>query len=154
MLSRFALVGGALFSFAIALTHVAIVLVGPLAYLYFGSGELAMLAARGSPWPATITLCLALAFLLFGAYGLSGAGSMRRLPLLRPALIMIGGVYFLRGSLVISDIISRFTGPIYPFRQTVFSAVSLAAGILYLFGSLYKWAELRRAEDSGRIGHA
>ena len=40
-------------------------------------------------WPATLAV--------WAAYGLSGAGVIRRLPLLRLALVLISGAYLVRG---------------------------------------------------------
>ncbi|MGE5071987.1 MAG: hypothetical protein ACM3MF_01050 [Anaerolineae bacterium] len=137
---------GAAASFAIALVHVGIVIAGAPAYRYFGAAGLSYLALQGSPIPALETLLLAALFAAFGLYALSGAGAIRALPLLRPGLFAIGGLYTLRGLILILDIVRLFRGPIYPFRQTVFSAVALGIGILYLAGALGS----RRNEESIR----
>ena len=127
---------GAACSFSIALVHIVIVVIGAPAYRYFGAAQLSYLALQGSLIPPVETLLLAAVFAVCGFYALSGAGLLRRLPLLRPALLAIGGVYALRGMIVILDIIRLFRGPIYPFRQTVFSALALAIGVIYLAGTL------------------
>ncbi len=139
---RFLLTVGAWLNFAIALAHLAIVVAGPPAYLYTGRADLAQLAQTGSPLPALLTLVLAAAFLVCGLYGLSGAGRLPRLPLLRLGLLAIGGVYTLRGLIVILDVLSLVRGAGYPLRQTVFSAVALAVGLLYLLGASRRWRAL------------
>ena len=74
------------------LLHVVVVLIGPDAHSFFGGPGLARQAESGSWQPALMTLVLAWLFVVFAAYGLSGAGVIRRLPLLRynPKLWMGG----------------------------------------------------------------
>ena len=134
---------GASLNLMIALLHVGIVLVGAPAYIYFGTTELARLATQGSPIPAVVTLILAGIFAGFTSYALAGAGVLPRLPLLRIGLISIGGVYVLRGLIVVLDLIRPVRGEGYPFRQTVFSAVALVIGLLYLLGTFQQWENLR-----------
>lgn len=94
------LVWGAWLTGAASLLHVGIVFGGPGWYRFFGAGErMARLSARGSVYPTIITAGIALVLGLWALYGLSGAGVIRRLPLLRPALLLVAGVYFARGAL-------------------------------------------------------
>jgi len=137
------LLTGACLNFVIALVHVGIVVGGPPAYIYFGVTDLADLAAQGSPIPAAATLILAIIFAGCGLYALSGAGVLRRLPLLRLGLLFIGGVYVLRGLIVILDLFRLIYGAGYPFRQTAFSAVALITGLVYLMGTTLQWNYLR-----------
>jgi len=91
---------GALLTGAASLLHVGIILGGPEWYRFFGAGErMARLSARGSFYPTVITACIAFVLGLWALYGLSGAGVIRRLPLLRLALVLIAGVYLARGAL-------------------------------------------------------
>ncbi len=76
-------------NFGIALLHLVIIVVGVPGYLYFGAAELAITASQGSPMPALVTFGLTLIFAGFGLYALSGAGVIRRLPLLTVGLIFI-----------------------------------------------------------------
>jgi len=138
---------GAGLNFGIALLHVAIIIAGAPGYLYFGTADLAILAVQGSPIPALLTGALVIIFAAFGFYALSGAGLIRRLPLLTLGLIGIGGIYTLRGLIVIPDSISLVRGADYPFRQTAFSAVALSIGILYLVGAVQRWRYLRARRD-------
>jgi fatty acid desaturase len=125
----------ALANFAIAITHVAIGAIGAPAYLFFGSLEMAQMAQEGSLLLAAVTLALAVAFAVFGLYALSGAGAIRALPLLAPALYGIGVLYTLRGLIVVLDVLRLLRGADYPPQQTVFSAVALAIGLAYLIGA-------------------
>ena len=87
------LFGGSL-SITIALLHIFIILVGAPAYRFFGAGEeMAGWAEQGQPWAALITLGLVGVFVVWGLYAFSGAGTMRRLPLLRWALLVIAAIY-------------------------------------------------------------
>ena len=137
------LILGGVLNFVIAILHVAIPFIGVPAYLYFGTADLARLAAQGSPAPALITFLLALVFAGFGFYALSGAGVIRRLPMLRPGLLSIGSVYTLRGSILVLDLIRLARGLDYPIRQTAFSAVALTIGLMYLVGTARRWKSLQ-----------
>jgi hypothetical protein len=133
-------------SFVVAVLHLVVIFIGAPGYAYLGAGDLAPLAARGSPVPALLTLALAGMFALFGAYALSGAGRIRRLPVLRVALLAIGAVYTLRGMPLPLEAyaLARGVAP-FPARYAVFSAASLAIGLLYLVGTTRLWSNLRPA---------
>ena len=139
------LIVGAGFSSGIALMHVVIIFIGAPAYLYFGAADLARLASRGSLFPALLTLLITAVFMAFGSYALSGAGLIRRLPFLVPGLFLIGGVYTLRGLIVVQDLIRMVRGAGYPFRQTAFSAVSLIVGLVHFIGIFRRRAALKKA---------
>ena len=143
------ILGGSL-SVAIALLHVAIIFGGAPAYRYFGAGEeMAELATNGSVLPALLTLFLAMIFTLWGLYAFSGAGLMRRLPLLRLGLILIAGVYTLRGIGVIPQVVWMVVSPqsVAP-REIVFSLASLFVGIAYLVGILSSWERLKASRQT------
>jgi len=135
------LILGGILSFAVALLHVVIIFIGASAYRYFGAGEdMATAAASGSAFPALLTLFLAAIFAIWGFYGLSGAGVIRRLPLLKIALILIGAVYTLRGVAVFQQLfqIAASAAEVTP-REIVFSLVSLIIGLAYLLGTISNW---------------
>ena len=140
---RALLILGAGLNFLIAVLHLVVILVGAPAYLYFGAADLSRMAEAGSPVPALLTLALTAAFIALALYGLSGAGVMRRLPLLTLGLALIGVVYTLRGLIVILDLARLMRGADYPFRQTVFSTVALAVGLAYLLGTFRQRRYLR-----------
>ena len=124
-----------------ALLHVAIIFGGPAWYRFFGAGaRMAWLASQGSPYPTVITAGIAGVLGIWALYGLSGAGVVRRLPLLRPVLLLIGGVYFARG-LVAIPVVLLGDGPYaeelrgrMPFLIGT-SLVCLALGVSYALGA-------------------
>ena len=131
---RFLIVGGSA-SLALAALHVVIIAVGPPAYLYFGRADLAEAARGGSLYPPLATLVITITLTLWGLYAYSGAGLVRRLPLLRTGLVTIAGVYTLRGLVLILDVARWLAGERYPLRQAVFSAGALAVGLCYAIGT-------------------
>ncbi len=99
----------------------------------------------GDPlWLYVTSFAATALFALWGLYGLSGAGRIRRLPLLRTGLLAIGGIYTLRGLLLIPTLLLVFgLAPVdnnsIPPRMLVTSllasSVALSIGILYLVGT-------------------
>ncbi len=134
--SKVLLVISAIGDLAIAGAHVGIAAIGPRAYVYFGAVSLAAPAGRGELWPAALTFAIALVFAAWGMWAFSGAGVLRRLPLLRTVLVAITALYLLRGLVVIPDVLRLLAGAGYPLRQTVFSAVALGLGLTHAFGTL------------------
>jgi putative oxidoreductase len=66
-----------------ALTHLAIIVGGADWYRLFGAGEaMAQMAEQGSWYPALVTLAIASVLAVWSLYAFSGAGRIRRLPLL------------------------------------------------------------------------
>jgi len=139
-------------NFGISLLHVAIPFFGVGGYIYFGALDLALLESQGSPIPRLATWFLALVFAAFGFYCLSGAGIVRRLPLVMPVVWLIGGIYTLRGLIFFLDILRFLNGIIYPIRQTVFSASALTIGLCILVGSwlVNKWIDQNSRSMKGR----
>ena len=132
-------------SAGVALLHMLIIAVGGPAYRYFGAGErMARMAEQGSATPGLITFGLTLLFAVWAAYAFSGAGLLRRLPLLRTGLITIGLVYTLRGVLLGPQLVWFFSGhrADVPPRQLAFSAAALVTGLAYLVGTHRAWARL------------
>ena len=76
------LILAALLNFANSVLHVAIVVIGLEAYLYFGAGlEFASAEADGDLWPHAVTLVLAGMFSIWGLICLSYTGVLPRLSL-------------------------------------------------------------------------
>ena len=137
---RWLLLGGVVTGVA-SLLHVAIILGGPDWYRFFGAGErMARQAALGSPYPAIVTAGIAAVLAVWAFYGLSGAGVIRPLPLLRLALVLIAAVYLIRGLLGIPVVLlidDPYTMQLRP-RMTfmmVTSAICLGLGICYAIGA-------------------
>lgn len=136
---------GALLTGAASLLHVGIIFGGPDWYRFFGAGErMARLSARGSAYPTVITACIAFVLGLWALYGLSGAGVIRRLPLLRLALVLIAGVYLARGALGIPLVLfvdDPYTDELKG-RMTFMVVSSLTCiflGFCYAFGAARVW---------------
>jgi len=80
------------------LLHIAIIFGGPDWYQFFGApAGLVQMARDGKPRAALSCLAIASVLFVFAAYAFSGAGLIRRLPLLRTGLFLIGGGLLLRG---------------------------------------------------------
>lgn len=124
---------GSILSFLVALLHIALV-VRPKLYDYFGASKLSELSEQGSSFTLWVTLGLVIMFVVWGFYGLSGAGIIRQLPLLRTVLIGIGTIYLLRALMLPSDIL-KFAQHARPFRFIILSVGSLLAGLLYLISA-------------------
>jgi putative oxidoreductase len=138
---RLLVAGGALTG-AAALLHLGIILGGPDWYRFFGAGErMARLAARGSIYPTVVTAGIAAVLGVWALYALSGAGMIRRLPLLRLALALIAAVYLARGILGLPAVMladdpyaNQLKG-----RMTfmvVSSAICIVLGLCYAVGAI------------------
>ncbi len=94
----------------------------------------------------TLGLLVTLLLVIFGLYGLSGAGVIRRLPLLRPGLLVIGLLYCLVGINFIFQVAALLgilpsAGPI-PTYILLISFGALVAGLAYLIGLAVNWKRL------------
>jgi len=79
--------------------------------------------------------------LVFGVYALSGAGVIRRLPLLRTALVVIGSLFLLRGLFIVITflvVLGILPGQV-SLPGVASHLVFLAAGIVYLGGAVLNW---------------
>ena len=111
-------------------------------------GDMRRLAEQGgAALPYVVTLIVAAGFFVFGLYGLSGAGVVRRLPLLRIALVPIAAVYVLRGTLL-GGFGAVAAGDA---AQIAFAAVALAVGLGYAAGAL---AQIRSSQPSASVAGA
>lgn len=87
---------------------------------------------------------------LFGLYALSGAGVIRRLPLVRAVLVVVGTLFFLRGSFIVLSILEAMglrPGPILA-AGVASHLVFLAAGIAFLGGAVANWQVLKKSLTS------
>jgi hypothetical protein len=124
-------------SFFMAISQ-AIIALSPAAAAYFGApaslleDRQQMLLVGGGA---------ALIPLIFGFYALSGAGIVRRLPMLRIVLIGISVLFLLRGLLFIPMLLAMLgilEGEI-PFQAAASSLVFLAAGLTFAIGTILNW---------------
>jgi len=87
----------------------------------------------------------ALILVVFGLFALSGAGSIRHLPLLRLGLIGISSLYLLRGVFFILTVLTLWgilDGEIL-IQGVISHLVFLAAGIAYAVGTVLNWKEMQ-----------
>ena len=144
------LLGAAVLSFGIALLHLAIIFAGPDAYAYFGAPDLGASEAAGNRTPDLLTALLVVLFTLFGCYALSGAGRIRRLPLLTFALLAIGAIFTLRGLAVVVETPQIVRGSAtFPTRYAVFSLVALITGVCFLMGVIADFRALGARRRAG-----
>lgn len=128
-------------SAAAALLHLAIIAGGPDWYRFFGAGErMARMAERGFLRPTLLALGIAAILAIWAAYALAGAGLIRRLPLMRTALVTITCIYLLRALVI---------GPLLVFRPGMVNAfalwsslIVLVYGIVYAVGTWRAWPAL------------
>jgi hypothetical protein len=132
------LVAGGMLSGAAALLHVGVIAGGPDWYRFFGAGErMAQLAERGSVTPALVTLGITAILATWAAYAFAGAGLVRRLPLMRSALVAISAIYMIRGMLLFPALAVHGTAT-DPF--TVWSSlIVLVYGLVHAIGTWRAW---------------
>ncbi len=140
---KWLVIGGGLSALA-AILHVAVIAGGPAWYRFFGAGEgMARAAEQGSSAPALVALAIAAILAVWALYAFSGAGIIRRLPLLRTALILISCVYLLRAIALLPALVVR---PELVDRFAVVSSlVVLAYGLAYAIGTWRRWPALTAA---------
>lgn len=87
--------------------------------------------------PYAMTIFVAVIFFIFGLYGLSGAGKIRKLPLLKVGIFTIATIYLIRGA--VGAIANIGFEPSFQWHHLLFSVCALGIGLLYLLGGLNKW---------------
>lgn len=133
---RLLVLGGILTGVA-SLLHLAIILGGPDWYRFFGAGErMAQLAAHGSTYPTVITAAIAVVLGIWALYALSGAGVIRRLPLLRLALVLIAAIYLIRGILGV-PLVLFMDNPYANELRAKMTFMVLSSGICICLGLCY-----------------
>ena len=132
---------GGLLSGIAALLHLAIIIGGSQWYRFFGAGEeLASMAEKGSWYPAVLTFGIAVVLLLWALYAFSGAGLIRRFPLLKVGLVVISAVYLIRG---LAFIPAYIVSPEIVDDFLIWSSlISLVYGFSYAIGTKQVWAKL------------
>jgi hypothetical protein len=136
------LIAGGWLSLIASLLHIACIFGGPDWYRFFGAGEaMATAAERGEIYPALVTFAIAALLAVWAAYAFAGAGLIRRLPLMRTALVIISGIYLLRGLALVPIALT-------PAIQTPFnlwsSLIVLGYGLAYAIGTWRAWPQLTR----------
>lgn len=99
--------------------------------------EMTELAQTHSSLPYLMTIFVAIVFFLFGLYGLSADNKFRPLPLLKPVIFTIAGIYLLRGiGELIFDLEKQQANQ---FLEVTYSLIAVFIGLLFLIGGLKKW---------------
>ena len=130
-----------------SLLHLGVILGGPGWYRFFGAGEgMARMAERGDPKAALVTLGIAGVLAVWATYAFSGAGLVPRLPLLRTGLVIISGIYLLRGLVLIPAVAlnPRGAAGVTPFVWWS-SLIVLAYGLVHAIGTWTAWSALSPA---------
>ncbi len=135
------LVWGALCCALVAAIHIACALLGGDWYRVLGAGEqLAQMSEQGHWYPAVLTLLIALVFIIWSLYALSGAQMIPRLPFLRTVLCIVAAIFLLRG-LAFFVIV-----PLFPDNNLTFwivsSSISVLIGACYAIGTARVWSSL------------
>lgn len=135
------LLAAAICCFAAALAHLGCIVFGGDWYRFFGAGEqMARMAEQGLWYPTIVTAVIVLLLLVWALYALSGAGVIKRLPLIKLALLLISSLFLLRGV--------AFVGlmPRLPENSLTFwfvsSAICLLIGGLFAVGLWQQWSVL------------
>jgi hypothetical protein len=90
-----------------------------------------------------------LILVVFGLYAQSGAGKIRRLPLLRIILILISSLFMLRGLFIVLTVmkfLNIIEGRIL-IRELISHLVFFAAGFAYTGGTILNWREMGRKNE-------
>ncbi|WP_347332942.1 hypothetical protein [Marinimicrobium locisalis] len=135
------LLAAALLCAIAALAHAGCIVFGGDWYRFFGAGEqMAQMAEQGLWHPTIVTSGIVLILSIWALYALSGAGAIRRLPLMRLALVLITGIFLLRGVSFVSLM------PMFPENSLTFwlvsSAICLLIGGLFAVGTFQQWSKL------------
>lgn len=135
------LIAGAALSAIAALAHLACIYFGAPLFRFLGTEAMAQMYESGNTTHPIIS-CVVLASILFSwsAYALSGAGVIRKLPLLRTALICITLVYLVRG------LAFPLITPYFPENSITFwycsSLIVFTFGLIHLIGIKQVWSRL------------
>ena len=133
------LVTGGVLSAAASIIHIGCIANGPGWYRFFGAPEpLIRAVENGNPTLHWMTAGIAVILAIWSAYAFAGAGLIRRLPLMRTALVAISAIYLARGLLIVPVLFQLNPRPFDIYS----SWIVLAIGLLYALGSWRAWPTL------------
>ncbi|MDO6428557.1 hypothetical protein Q4489_16210 [Thalassotalea sp. 1_MG-2023] len=126
-----------------ALAHVGCIVYGSDWYRMLGAGEqMARMAEQGHWYPTMVTSVIVALLSVWALYGLSGAGAIKPLPLLRCALIVISSIFLLRAVGFV------FLMPMFPENSQTFwfvsSSICLFIGGTFFIGTFQQWKQLSK----------
>lgn len=132
---------GASLSAIAAFMHLACIYFGAPLFRFLGTEAMAQMYEAGNyTQPVIACVVLTTMLLTWSAYALSGAGVIRKLPLLRLALVCITGVYLVR-AFIFPIIMPYFPGNSQLFWY-VSSSITLMFGLVHLVGLKQVWRTL------------
>lgn len=139
--SRWLIAGGVL-SILAALMHLGCIAFGAQWFRFFGAPEALIVEYEGGAMTLVwMTIGISAFLTIWAAYAFSGAGLVRKLPLLRTGLIVISAIYLLRGMSLIPALL------LAPYPRQDFdiwsSAIVLVYGLAYAIGTWLAWPDLR-----------
>lgn len=141
--NKFLLVGAAL-SGAAAILHIGCIIFGGSWYRFLGAGDqMARMSEAGHWYPALVTSFIVAVLVTWSLYALSGAGVIRKLPLLRLGLSVITGIYLLRGVAFIP--LAKYFSDNSMHFWLWSSATCLVFGVVYALGLKQAWSHLGKA---------
>jgi hypothetical protein len=119
-----------------ALAHLSCIFLGPSCYkAQLAPSEIIQSAIDGTFLAPVSTVVISALFLLCAVFAVSGAGFIKKLPLLKPVLISISGLCLVRGIVTIPFSF------LFPEMVSTFSIVAgfiwFLSGILYLYGFIH-----------------
>ncbi|MEJ2611014.1 MAG: hypothetical protein P8179_13235 [Candidatus Thiodiazotropha sp.] len=119
-----------------ALAHLSCIFLGPSCYkAQLAPSEIIQSAIDGTFLAPVSTVVISALFLLCAVFAVSGAGFIKKLPLLKPVLITISGLCLVRGIVTIPFSF------LFPEMVSTFSIVAgfiwFLSGILYLYGFIH-----------------
>lgn len=100
------------------------------------SQPMSELSAINNVLPYLLTIFVAIVFFIFGLYGLSADNKFRQLPLLKPAIFTIAGIYLFRG---LGELFIDTINQTNSTSETAYSTIAIIIGLLFLTGGLKKW---------------
>jgi putative oxidoreductase len=138
----FLLLLGGVLSFCAAIFQAAIGFVPAWSAAFGARGAL----VTNRPLLLISALLVALLLVIFGLYGLSGAGVIRRLPFLRLGLLVISLLYALVGINFVFQVLAMLgilqaSQPV-PIQQVLVSFGAFVASLSYLLGLVVSWRRL------------
>lgn len=146
------LIAGGCLSLVASALHLAAIAGGGDWYRFLGAGEgMARAVERGLWMPTLMTLAIAAVLAVWAAYAFAGAGPVRRLPLIRTALVAISGIYLLRGLVVLyPPLLAR---PDLSFDFILWSSlICLVYGFVHAIGTMRAWPHLSRRKTAHALG--
>lgn len=124
----FLLIGVALLALFTALSHISCIVLGPGCYRAQMAPEWLIELSKSAPWLAAFaTTLVSILFAATAIYCLSGAGVIRKLPLSKPAIMIISTICIVRGLATIPLSIS--------FPESI-STFSILSGMLWFLAGL------------------